>query len=213
MQFLVKMDLNNSLKKCSRCDLFYPRECFYKSNKEKSGLRSECKFCTKKINLLINPEKKKKWAKNSRIKNRIRRENDLEYREISRSTWRNYAKKYRISDINFKLSQNLRRRLRYFLKKDKPGSAVSDLGCSIECLKAHLESLFQPGMSWDNYGKYGWHIDHIIPISSFDLTDRKQLLKACHFTNLQPLWAEDNIRKHNKIPVKSKLTYNAERKQ
>jgi len=75
----------------------------------------------------------------------------------------------------------------------KSGSAVRDLGCSIPELKTRLESKFQPGMSWDNYGE--WHIDHIRPLSSFDLTDRAQLLQACHFSNLQPLWAVDNLKK------------------
>jgi hypothetical protein len=75
----------------------------------------------------------------------------------------------------------------------KAGSAVSDLGCSIPELKAYLEKMFQPGMTWENWG--AWHIDHIIPLASFDLTDREQFLKACHYTNLQPLWAPDNQRK------------------
>jgi hypothetical protein len=79
--------------------------------------------------------------------------------------------------------------------KSKKGSAVRDLGCTIEELKQHLESQFGPGMSWENYGK--WHIDHIIPLSSFDLSKRDELLKACHYTNLQPLWAKDNIKKSN----------------
>lgn len=57
----------------------------------------------------------------------------------------------------------------------------------------HLERQFTPGMSWTNYGD--WHIDHIKPLASFDLTDRVQLLVACHFTNLQPLWAEENLKK------------------
>ncbi len=54
-------------------------------------------------------------------------------------------------------------------------------------------------MTWDNYGLYGWHIDHIKPLASFDLTDREQFLEACHYTNLQPLWAEENLSKGNKI--------------
>jgi hypothetical protein len=60
-------------------------------------------------------------------------------------------------------------------------------------LRARLEVKFQQGMSWDNYGQ--WHIDHIKPLAKFDLTDRTQFLAACHYTNLQPLWAEDNLSK------------------
>jgi desulfoferrodoxin (superoxide reductase-like protein) len=54
-------------------------------------------------------------------------------------------------------------------------------------------------MTWDNWTTDGWHIDHIKPLASFDLTDRKQLLEACHYTNLQPLWAKDNLIKSDKI--------------
>lgn len=70
---------------------------------------------------------------------------------------------------------------------------MRDLGCSIEQLRKYLAARFQPGMTWNNYGK--WHIDHIVPLSSVDLRDREQLLKACHYSNLQPLWAGDNSRK------------------
>ncbi len=71
------------------------------------------------------------------------------------------------------------------------------IGCSWIDFKIYLESKFTEGMSWDNYGK--WHIDHIVPLSSFDLSDPVQLEKACHYTNLQPLWAKDNLKKSNKI--------------
>lgn len=77
----------------------------------------------------------------------------------------------------------------------KTGSAVSDLGCSVSDFKQYLESKFQLGMNWENYGTFGWHIDHIKPLSSFDLTNRLQFLEACHFTNLQPLWASENRQK------------------
>ena len=80
--------------------------------------------------------------------------------------------------------------------KQKIGSAVSDLGCSVNYLKLHLEKQFVLEMTWDNYGK--WHIDHIIPISLFNLQDRNDFLKANHYTNLQPMWAKDNITKGNK---------------
>ncbi len=86
-------------------------------------------------------------------------------------------------------------------KNLKSGSAVSDLGCSILELKGHLEFQWTTGMNWDNYGhgKNCWTIDHILPLSSFDLTDRAQLLVVCNYSNLQPMWFLDNIRKGNKI--------------
>lgn len=112
------------------------------------------------------------------------------------------SKRGEISDESRRIARNLRSRLYVALKNGaKKGSAVKDLGCSIEEFKNYLEQKFykhiETGeiMSWDNYGLKGWHIDHIIPLVSFDLTDREQFLKACHHTNLQPLWAEDNLRK------------------
>ncbi len=111
---------------------------------------------------------------------------------------KNYQSKRLKTDINFKITCGLRSRLHIALKNNyKSGSAVRDLGCTIPELKLHLESNFQSGMTWENYGE--WHIDHILPLSKFDLTDKTQLLKACHYTNLQPLWAKDNLKKSNKI--------------
>ena len=112
-----------------------------------------------------------------------------------------YSKERRKIDPNFKLSLNLRRRLNKALynKSDTIGSAVKDLGCTVSELKAYLESKFQAGMTWNNYGPKGWHLDHIKPLASFDLTDRKQFLEANHYTNLQPLWAVDNLKKNGKV--------------
>jgi hypothetical protein len=105
------------------------------------------------------------------------------------------------SDTQFRLAYILRSRLRTALnKKYKAGSAVKDLGCSIEELKAYLESKFQEGMTWENHSQTGWHIDHIKPLSRFDLSDREQFLEACHYSNLQPLWAEDNLSKSDNFP-------------
>jgi hypothetical protein len=69
----------------------------------------------------------------------------------------------------------------------------------LEQLKQHLESKFQTGMTWDNWTIDGWHIDHIKPLASFDLTNRKQLFEDCNYTNLQPLWAIDNILKSDSV--------------
>jgi hypothetical protein len=106
------------------------------------------------------------------------------------------------NDINRRLKVDLRSRLnRAISGMYKSGSAVSDLGCSIEELKTYLESKFQPGMTWENKGIHGWHVDHIIPLSSFNLENRDELLKACHYTNLQPLWAKDNLSKGDKYVI------------
>jgi hypothetical protein len=103
-------------------------------------------------------------------------------------------------DTAFRLRSNLRTRLNKALKNNKKsGSVIRNLGCSIAELKTYLESKFQLGMTWDNWSRAGWHIDHIVPLSSFDLTNLEQLKEACHYTNLQPLWANDNLKKANKV--------------
>lgn len=81
--------------------------------------------------------------------------------------------------------------------KRKAGSAVKDLGCTLMELMDHLESKFQDGMNWENYGE--WHIDHIKPLSMFDLTNEEDFKIAVHYKNLQPLWAIDNLKKSNKV--------------
>lgn len=108
--------------------------------------------------------------------------------------------KRRRQNLDHRLAHALRNRTRLALKNlQKSGSAVRDLGCTIQELKAHLEERFLSGMTWDNWGRYGWHIDHVVPLVAFDLSDREQFLKACHYTNLQPLWATDNLKKYNYV--------------
>lgn len=106
------------------------------------------------------------------------------------------------TNLNAKLAANLRSRLSTAIHDNqKTGSAIDDLGCSINKLKIKLQLGFyrHPAngeyMSWDNYGKFGWHIDHIVALANFDLSNREQFLKACHYTNLQPLWARENHKK------------------
>lgn len=74
------------------------------------------------------------------------------------------------------------------------------LGCTVAEFKAHLEAHFTVGMSWDTHGRKGWHMDHIVPLSHFDLTDPKQLAIAFHYTNYQPLWWDDNLKKGDGLP-------------
>ena len=106
-------------------------------------------------------------------------------------------RKYK-NDIQWKLRHNLRTRLLSLIRnKVKIGSAVKDLGCSISFLKAYITKKFYDNMTWKNYGKL-WVIDHIIPLFKFDLTDRKQFLKACNYKNLQPLTKSDHYKKNTK---------------
>lgn len=109
----------------------------------------------------------------------------------------NYYKRYK-KDINYTLSVSLRNRTYIAIKNNqKVGSAVKDLGCSVNELKIYLKDKFIEGMTWNNWGK--WHIDHIKPLSKFDLSDRKQYLEAVNYSNLQPLWATDNLKKGNRF--------------
>lgn len=207
------------MKKCSKCKLEKDFIEFRKDKSQKDGHTNRCKSCFKEYenqtSNKINQRKKNYYLDNkSKIsqQRKIYRINNLDklnnYRKvyyIKNKTQLNkktakYKRLRRQNNTQFKLSVNLRTRLLHALKGNfKSGSAVRDLGCSIDKFKLWLEMHFQDGMSWDNYGPKGWHIDHKIPISSFNLTNREELLKACHFSNLQPMWAKDNLIKGNRI--------------
>lgn len=108
--------------------------------------------------------------------------------------------------IDFKLLCNLRSRLKYALNGTSKSARTMELiGCTTEFLREYLSSKFIEGMSWDNYGgkdvRLGWHMDHIIPCASFDMKDAEQQKRCFHYTNLQPLWGIDNLRKGRKIIV------------
>lgn len=125
---------------------------------------------------------------------------DREWRKANKEKKRTYWRERMANEPQVRLARALRTRLNMAISREyRAGSAVRDLGCSIAELCGHLEAQFLPGMSWENYGPRGWHIDHIVPLSSFDLTDRGQLLVACNFENLRPLWAADNLSKGAKL--------------
>jgi hypothetical protein len=108
----------------------------------------------------------------------------------------------RKTDLVYRLRTKLRVRLNCAIKNgQKAGSAVADLGCSINHLKLHLEIFWDEGMNWENWGRTNgcWSIDHIRPLSTFNLADRTQFLEASHYMNLQPLWHIDNLRKGTRL--------------
>jgi len=172
---------------------------YYLKNKELR--KEEKKIYYKENKVTILEEKKIYYIKH-------KKEINARHNEWQRKNKDDISKKRKLrmhSDLNFKLGNSLRNRLCCAINNNqKVGSAVKDLGCSIDFLKKHLESLFLEGMSWDNWGQYKksyktWHIDHITPLSFFNLEDALQFLIANHWTNLQPLWAIDNLSKNDKI--------------
>lgn len=205
---------------CSKCKLLKDIKEFYYRSDRKSGHTSHCKICTNK-RIKIYQTTNKNYLDYD--KNRHQTKQYKEYHKIYIKKWYQdnketidvYIKEYNIknknkirdyykiynkfklkNDIQFKINKSLRDRFRHaIINKQKVGSAVRDLGCTIDELKLHIEKQFKPGMAWDNWGHQTWHIDHIKAFANFDLTDRNQLLQACHYTNLQPMWAKDNFSK------------------
>jgi hypothetical protein len=174
----------------------------------------------------LTPEQKKKLQqRTSDYKNKNKTEEQLQklqkIRKMSsdekRSYFKNkkveYNKKYDLErskvDLSFRIAKNIRSRTSKAISKNiKKGSSIKQLGISLEEFKTYIESKFYANpdtkeiMSWDNYGHKGWHIDHIKPLSLFNLQNEEEFKQACHYTNLQPLWAKDNLVKSNKYEEK-----------
>lgn len=119
------------------------------------------------------------------------------YSQSCKSCEAAWKKNKRKTNLTYKLQMNLRSRVRKVANyAQRAGSTIELLGCSYQELRRHLESKFDERMSWENYGE--WHIDHIRPCASFDLLDVEQQRLCFHYSNLQPLWAEDNYTKGSK---------------
>ena len=144
-------------------------------------------------------DRRKSWAAHRARNLEKRREATRVYRRNNPEKVKASNKKANLArktSLKWRLGYTLRNRTRLAIKNNqKVGSAVLDLGCTVDQLKVYLESKFLPGMTWKNWSRAGWHIDHIIPLKFFDLSNKEQFKKACHFSNLQPLWAVDNLRK------------------
>jgi hypothetical protein len=150
-------------------------------------------------------ERRRSWY--IRLGKRYRLENIEKIRENARRYSRKPSSNKHVvdrrrADPNLNLAHILRARVGHAVKRQygvKAYTTVELLGCSIEEARRYLESKFEPWMNWNNHGE--WHIDHIIPVTHFDLTKPEEQKKAFHFTNLQPLLGGDNIRKYNHLPT------------
>jgi hypothetical protein len=199
-------------KICSKCG-FEKEVCeFYKNNRNPKIYRGQCKKCMNDSSLkyktdnkeIISEKNKKFRLENPEInkeKCRNFKKNNPDYFskwvEKNKEHRKKYIKEYN-SDPKIRIKNSLRSRINELLNKKYNNHRTFDLvGCEFEFLLNYLEKHFIDGMSWDNYGYYGWHIDHIIPLSSANSED--EIRKLYHYTNLQPLWAKDNMKKSNKI--------------
>lgn len=183
---------------CVECKIEKPITDFYAyvSKIRPFVLKSCCKECWHLKDIKISREI-------NRLRDRNYKErNPIKYKESQRRRHTKFMKKYLQNPIN-KLIANYRHQIRSALKsKSKSKPTLKLLGCTIKKFKIYLENQFEPGMTWDNYGQ--WHIDHIKPCACFDLSKKSEQQKCFHYTNLQPLWAKENLKKGSK--------YNEEKK-
>ena len=192
------------LKTCNSCSIEKKNADFYRQIGGKFGTYSTCSECqsTKsKLYRIENVERVKKCDKNQYIKHRHKNlERRRRYYEKNKDEIllksNVYCRERHRSDPIFKIRRNASRRIKLALDgKIKSGRTIELLGCTAKQAKKHIESQFQEGMSWENYSFEGWHIDHIKPCCAFDLSDPEQQKECFHYTNLQPLWAFDNMSK------------------
>lgn len=181
-------------KTCSKC-LITKNICEFNKDKYSSdGFRYRCRECT-------SSEYKKYYYVNreTEIKRQVNyQKSNLEKTHSKRNE--RHQIKYE-TDVLYKLKINLRNRVKLFLKSknfnNKLNKTYDILGCTPEQLKKYLESKFIEGMTWENHKHDGWHIDHIIPLSTAKNVD--EVHKLCHYSNLQPLWCGENYKKSDKI--------------
>lgn len=173
------------MKKCNKCNIIQNYSEFYINTQTKDKYTGHCKNCDKVYR--STPEYKARRSKYLKDKKDIIREKRRVYKTYKKST-----------DNLYKLTLDLRKRTAKAFKVsrwDKNSKTKTILGCEFKKAFNHIESQFVEGMSWNN--RHEWHIDHIIPLAS--AKTEEELIKLCHYTNLQPLWAEDNLKKGCKI--------------
>lgn len=192
------MTVVSTEKQCLRCERTLSVGQFHKNNARKDGLCAYYKDCIAKYGKAHNskPETRQK---------RIDRESQPEYRESMRESWR-LASRRRVSTPQGRIDRTISCSISAALSSSggKGGRSWQQLvGYTLDELIAHLEHHFLPGMTWDNYGIHGWHVDHVIPKSMFkyESPNDDDFRKCWSLENLQPLWAEDNLRKNNRMEI------------
>lgn len=173
------------------------KEKYREKNREKWRKYREKNI--EKIKAHYNPEYHREYREKNREKIKDKQKIYCQNNKDKQNKQR--RKKYK-SDFNYRVKVMMRGRIRQALKNNHKSFTVEELiGCSIEELKQYLEKQFKPGMTWDNWAYDGWHLDHKIPCAAFDLSKPEEQFECFHYTNLQPLWAEENYNKRATIAV------------
>lgn len=213
--------IQSSNKTCRECNTSKSKSEFHVRKDHFDGLRNFCKQCDRarnahnyRTNKEIYRVRSKKWREKNAARlaryEKARNKTAARRRVAALAFQRNRVKivarlrQRRHSDLNYRILTNLRGRVRLCIRRnsgDKAKGTVQLLGCSIEDFLLYLESKWEPGMSWSNYGQGlgKWSIDHIMPCAIFDLTKPEHQKRCFHFSNQQPLWVTDNSAKHDKV--------------
>lgn len=203
--------LLNELRRCSGCGEVKPLSDFFVDRRRKDGYMRKCKSCIR----AVSEPRRKEMIKSEAYIQKMRTPAAIakrkayyaskgldfyrEQRKRRRPKLREWERKKTQSDLNYRVARVLRNRLRMSLKGERKSlKTIELLGCDIEFLKGWLSSQFKEGMTWDHYGHKGWHIDHIRPCASFDFSKEEDQRQCFHYTNLQPLWWWENLRKWKK---------------
>lgn len=215
------------MKECNKCSMAQPFDCFSKDSHKKDGLSSVCKSCRKKYLEAYYSVSGRREVKNQKAKERhhanrevlnakssARYYENIDAARVKRKAkyWSNpeeaklasrqYMYKRIEDDPIYKLKVRYRKRVWEAYRSTgytKRSKTFELLGCTHDKFKSHLEHQFTDGMTWENYGE--WHVDHIIPFAT--AKSAEDVAKLCHYTNLQPLWAADNIKKGARLDYSS----------
>jgi hypothetical protein len=206
------------MQKCNTCHTHKPVSEFYPNKQRPLGVQCCCKKCTCKRRrdaYKKNPQKYKDDNRKNYLKHRERRlksrqqyyqNNKEKVKQCVKRYYQNnkdkcnqkkneYRRKKHHNDPLYRMKRNISRQFSLFMKGTKEQSTWKYVDYTLQELKEHLEAQFTEGMTWDNYGRSGWHIDHIKPKCLFDHTDPVQVKECWSLNNLQPLWATNNLRK------------------
>lgn len=206
-------------KQCGKCGKQQSLDKFSKFKSSPDGLTYTCKECVKEYDKKHYEDNKEVILQEQKVRASTRRDQkaayDKQWRLIHKQELAVRDQLYfqehkqeilakqrqrKVNDPKYKLAALLRTRLWTILSNKtlpKKSKLLDYLGCTLPELLYHLEKQFKPGMTWENQGE--WHVDHILPLTPEEPITEEEMYKRCHFTNLQPLWAIDNIRKGNKL--------------